>query len=71
MPKMKNPATAGCGRASDISSLARADARDATENHNAIQSEILAVRSIMRRYRVSFWYAKTICQLTGLGGRAA
>ena len=35
------------------------------------QSELLAVASVMRRFSVSFWHAKTICQLSGLGGQHA
>lgn len=47
------------------------DIQNPTEIHPEYQSELLAVRSVMRRFRVSFHHAKTICQLSGLGGAAA
>lgn len=71
MIRRKNPATSECGRASNISSLAGVDVRNPTDNHHEVQSEILAVRSVMRRFCVSSWHAKTICQLSGLGGQHA
>jgi hypothetical protein len=47
------------------------DTRNPTETLTEIQSESLAVASVMRRCRVSFWHAQTICRLSGLGGHQA
>lgn len=44
------------------------DSQNPTDISSEIQSEMLAVASVMRRFRVSFWHAKTICRLSGLGG---
>jgi len=72
--KMENPA-ALMGSANrvlvDIKSLGRADIQNPTEIHPEIQSELLAVRSVMHRFSVTYWHAKTICRLSGLGGHAA
>lgn len=46
------------------------DVQNPTENPLKTQSELLAARSVMRRFRVSYWHAVTICQLSGLGGAA-
>ncbi|MDR9808205.1 hypothetical protein [Rhizobium hidalgonense] len=70
--KMENPAATSANRVLiDIKSLGRADIQNPTEIHPEIQSDLLAVRSVMRRFRVSYWHAKTICRLSGLGGHAA
>ncbi len=69
MPYAKNPATGvRCGAPLNIKALAGVDVQNPTETLPEIQSEILAVRAVMRRFRVSFWHAKTICCLSGLGG---
>ncbi|MGO6875597.1 hypothetical protein ACCS85_27715 [Rhizobium ruizarguesonis] len=70
--KMENPAATSANRVLiDIKSLGRADIQNPTEIHPEIQSELLAVRSVMRRFSVTYWHAKTICRLSGLGGHAA
>lgn len=71
MPKTKNP---GRGRAAHRVLKVKAfsssiDNQNPTENHPEIQSEMLTVFSIMRRFRVSFHHAKVVCQLHGLGGQ--
>jgi hypothetical protein len=70
--KTKNPAArASAIRVLEIVATAKPlDIWNSTEFTPEYQSELLAVRSVMRRCRVSFWHAKTICQLHGLGGRA-
>lgn len=69
MSKAKNPAAGDCGRVLDIKAVGTAlDTQNFTETLPDFQSEILAVRSVMRRFRVSLWHAKTICCLSGLGG---
>lgn len=72
MMKMENPAARACAnRVSEIVAIAKPlDIWNPTEFTPEFQSELLAVTSVMRRFRVSFWHAKTICQLSGLGGRA-
>lgn len=67
----KNPVTVARDRASDIKTLGRVDVSKPSDFHPKIQTEMLAVASVMRRFRVSFWHAKTICQLSGLGGAAS
>lgn len=67
--KMENPARANANRVPSIKSLGRADIPNPIEIHPEIQSEMLAVRSVMRRFRVTYWHAKTICRLHGLGGQ--
>ncbi|MES4992116.1 hypothetical protein ABVB70_17385 [Agrobacterium radiobacter] len=71
--KTENPAAlAGAKPGSNINALSQGlDAWNPTESTPENQSELLAVKSVMRRCRVSFWHAKTICQLHGLGGLAA
>ncbi len=71
--KTENPAAlAGAKPGSNINALTgQIDNWNPTEITPENQSELLAVRSVMRRCRVSFWHAKTICQLHGLGGLAA
>lgn len=70
--KTENPAAlAGAKPGSNINAFAGLDNWNSTESTPENQSELLAVRSVMRRCRVSFWHAKTICQLHGLGGLAA
>lgn len=68
---MENPAArASAHRVPNIKGLGRLDVQNPTEIPPEIQSEMLAVRSVMRRFGVTFWHAKTICQLSGLGGVA-
>ncbi|MBB4505973.1 hypothetical protein [Rhizobium leguminosarum] len=71
--KMENPAAlmGSANRVPNIKSLGRADIQNPIEIQSEIQSDLLAVRSVMRRFRVSFWHAKTICRLSGLGGQQA
>jgi len=68
MTQTKNPA-AGSGRALKIDDLGRSvDILNPTEIHPELQSEKLAARTIMRRFRVSYYHAMTICNLAGIGG---
>jgi len=67
--KMENPARANANRVPNIKSLGRADIPNPIEIHPEVQSDLLAVRSVMRRFRVTYWHAKTICRLSGLGGQ--
>lgn len=70
--KKQKPAARACAnRVPEIVATAKPlDIWNPTETHPEIQSETLAVRSVMRRCRVSFYHAKAICQLSGLGGAA-
>lgn len=71
MRKTKNPAARACAnRVLNIKAVAALDAQNPTETSLKTQSEMLAARSVMRRFRVSYWHALTICQLSGLGGAA-
>ena len=70
MPKKKNPATAGCGRALNVAGLGGLDVQKPIENQNEVQSETLAIRTVMKRFSVSIWHAQVICRLAGLGGVA-
>lgn len=68
----ENPAAlAGAKPGFNINAFTGLDTWNPTEFTLENQSELLAVRSVMRRCRVSFWHARTICQLNGLGGLAA
>ncbi|RVG89299.1 hypothetical protein [Sinorhizobium meliloti] len=68
----ENPAARACAnRVPNIKALGGVDVQNPTENPLDVQSESLAILSVMRRCRVSFWHAKTICQLSGLGGQIA
>jgi len=69
--KMENPARVNADRVPNIKALAGVDVQNPTSIHPEIQSELLAVRSVMRRFSVSYWHAKTICRLHGLGGYPA
>ncbi|GLR49885.1 hypothetical protein KYK30_30205 [Shinella yambaruensis] len=69
--KRKNPATGIRGEARNIQHLGGADVSNLTENPDKSQSEMLAARSVMRRFGVSYFHALTVCQLSGLGGTAA
>ncbi|MBX5181704.1 hypothetical protein HJB88_03465 [Rhizobium sp. NZLR5] len=71
--KMENPAAlvGSAYRVPNIKSLGRADIQNPTEIQSEVQSELLAVRSVMRRFSVTYWHAKTICRLSGLGGQQA
>ena len=70
---MKNPeARASANRVLKVRAfLSSIDDQNPTENPHETQPELLAVASVMRRFSVSFWHAKTICQLSGLGGQHA
>lgn len=71
MMKMENPAALSANRVPEIVAIAKPlDIWNPTENPFEYQSESLAIVSVMRRFRVSFWHAKTICRLSGLGGHA-
>lgn len=72
MVKTTNPAAPPCAnRVPNIKALGGVDVRNPTEIPHEFQSESLAIASVMRQCRVSFWHAKTICQLSGLGGQFA
>lgn len=70
---MENPAArASANRVPEIAAIAKPlDIRDPTENHPEFQSELLAIATVMRRFQVSSWHARTICRLSGLGGQHA
>ncbi|ARQ08598.1 hypothetical protein NXC12_CH00507 [Rhizobium etli] len=72
--KMENPAAlvGSAYRVPNIKAVGAAfDVLNPTEIQSEVQSDLLAVRSVMRRFRVSYWHAKTICRLSGLGGQRA
>ena len=73
MMKTENPAAlAGANRVLEIAATTKKlDTRNPIETHPHNQSELLAIANVMRRCHVSIWHAKTICQLSGLGGRQA
>lgn len=70
--QMENPAArASANRVPEIAAIAKPlDIWNPTESNPKTQSEMLAARSVMRRCRVSYWHAITICRLSGLGGHA-
>lgn len=70
--QMENPAArAGANRVLKIDVLGRTvDSQNPTEFPLKTQSEMLAASAVMRRCRVSYWHALTICSLSGLGGAA-
>jgi len=72
MTKRKNPAArASANRVLKVKAFSSSiDFQNPTETSLKTQSEMLAARSVMRRFRVSYWHAVTICQLSGLGGAA-
>lgn len=69
---MENPAArASANRVPEIAAIAKPlDIWNPTESAPKTQSELLAARSVMRRFRVSYWHALVICRLSGLGGAA-
>lgn len=70
MMKMENPAAPlGANRVLNIKALAGVDAQNPTEFTPVVQSEMLALHAVMRRFRVTIHHARVICQLSGLGGR--
>ncbi|QRI63612.1 hypothetical protein JQ506_22905 [Shinella sp. PSBB067] len=73
MTRRENPAElrTSSNRVLNIDVLGRTvDNQNPTEFPLKTQSELLAARAVMRRFRVSYWHAVTICQLSGLGGAA-
>lgn len=69
--KTMNPATVDRGRVQNVKAFRSSiDKLDSTEFTLKTQSEMLAARAVMRRCRVSYWHALTICRLSGLGGTA-
>lgn len=69
--KTMNPATGYRGRAQNIDVLGETvDKLEPTAFPTKSQSELRAIHTVMRRCRVSFWHAATICRLSGLGGAA-
>ena len=71
--KATNPAArAGANRVQNVKAFhSSIDNLDLTENPDKSQSEMLAARSVMRRFGISYFHAVTVCQLHGLGGTAA
>ena len=71
--KTTNPAArAGANRVQNVKAFhSSIDNLDLTENPHKSQSEMLAARSVMRRFGISYFHAVTVCQLHGLGGTAA
>lgn len=61
-PKTNPAALAGANRVLN----SRCDA----PNTNEVPSDVQAVRSLMRRFPISVWHARTVCELYGLGGAA-
>ncbi|MGJ7039667.1 hypothetical protein J2Y63_002925 [Shinella sp. BE166] len=70
--KTINPAArASANRVQNVKAFRSSiDKLDSTEFTLKTQSEMLAARAVMRRCRVSYWHALTICRLSGLGGTA-
>lgn len=70
--KTENPASlAGAHRVLNIAATTKQlDSQNPTSFPLKSQSELLAARAVMRRCRVSYWHAVTICRLSGLGGAA-
>lgn len=68
----ENPAApAGAHRVLNIAAIAKPlDSQNPTSFPLKSQSETLATRSVMRRFRVSYHHALIICRLSGLGGAA-
>lgn len=70
--KTKNPAANANRALVNIAAIAKPlDNQNPTETPFKTQSELLAARAVMRRCRVSYWHALTICRLSGLGGASA
>lgn len=69
--KRKNPAAGIRGEARNIQHLGGADVSNLTETTLKTQTEMLAARAVMRRFRVSYWHALVICHASGLGGANA
>lgn len=70
--KAENPAArAGANRVLNIAAITKPlDSQNPTSFPLKSQSEMLAASAVMRRCRVSYWHALTICRLSGLGGAA-
>ena len=70
--KTRNPAErASSNRVLKIVAIAKPlDVQNPTSSTLKSQSEMLAARAVMRRFRVSYYHALTICRLSGLGGAA-
>ena len=70
--KTENPAErASSNRVLNIAAIAKPlDSQNPTFFSLKSQSELLAARAVMRRFRVSYYHALTICRLSGLGGAA-
>jgi hypothetical protein len=68
--KTINPAAQICvNRVLEIVAIAKPlDIQNLTQLSHKSQSEMLAARSVMRRFRVTYHHALTICRLSGLGG---
>jgi hypothetical protein len=70
--KTKNPAGNANRALVKIAAIAKPlDNQNPTELPLKTQSEMLAARSVMRRFGISYFHAVTVCQLHGLGGTAA
>lgn len=70
MSKIKKAgALAGAHRLQKVKAFSSSiDVLNNTEPHSEVQSELLAIRALMKRAPVSFGHAKVICELQGLGG---
>lgn len=69
--KTTNPAerASSSNRVLKIAAIAKPlDNQNPTEFPLKSQSEMLAAHAVMRRFRVSYYHALTICRLSGLGG---
>lgn len=72
MTKRANPAAlAGANRVLKVKAFCSSiDFQNPTEFNSEIQSEMLAVRAVMRRFGVTYHHAQLVCRLSGLGGAA-
>lgn len=65
----KNPATCYRGRDLIINAVdAAIDGQDPTDLCPGLQSQSFAVSVLQRRFRLSYWHARVVSQLSGLGG---
>lgn len=67
MTKTQNPAARGANRVPEIKALGRAlDLQNPSET----LPESPAVRALVRRFRLSVYHARVVCELAGIGGAA-
>lgn len=66
----KNPAALAGANRVDSQALSQALSQGFDRNPTETAPESLAVRMVAQRYRISIFHARTICQLSGIGGQA-